>query len=121
MPVASSIIAAGIGAVGSIAASALAPKGKDAARIGAEGQRDAALASESGKWGDRFSGIMAGTSKSLDTDAVSRVNQQGSGPLGGLTRENLGSLAEKYPDNPAYKLAIKADEIFKPDITQVED
>lgn len=123
MPVASTI-AAVAGTVASVSAGAATLKqigvlGGGGKKQAAAAQANQAAQADAGKWGDRFSGIMAGTSKSVDTNAVDNVNKQGSGPLGGLTRENLGSLAEKYPENPAYKLALKADDIFKPEITQV--
>jgi len=112
MPVASTI-AAVAGTVASVSAGAATLK--QVGILGGGGKKKAAASNaanmayqDSGKWGERFSGIMADS-----------VNKQGSDPLGGLTRENLGSLAEKYPENPAYKLALKADDIFKPEITQV--
>ena len=121
MPVISALAAIGIGAAGA-AAKTLASKavagggGKKAAAANA----NAAVNEDAGKWGDRFNGIMSATSKSVNTDAVDQVNKTGSGNgLGVLNRENLGSLADKYPDNPAYQLALKADDIFKPEIVGV--
>lgn len=118
MPVVAAVpaIVGAAGAIGAIGAAAIAPKGKKAAAIGAQGQ---AAAADAGKWGDRFSGIMAGTSKSVDSSAVDRANSSGSRSTLGFNGETLGSLALKYPENPAFKLAMEADEIFRPQIVGV--
>ena len=108
----------GTAAIGGLVTKAMTPSGKKQA---AAAQANQAVQIDAGKWGGRFSGIMAGTDRSVSQSAIDRANESttNKGPLGMLDRENLGTLSEKYPDNPAYELALKADEIFKPEITQV--
>ncbi len=113
MPAISSMAIAGaaIGAVGSIASAAIAPKGKDAAAAAAAGQRAAAASEAIGNAG---AGLMS---------------PQGSGSSGGsIAASIVGSPINykdtdefKIPDNPAYQLINKVDQIFRPNISGVDD
>lgn len=111
MPVASSIVAAGIGAAGAVASSALAPKGKKAAAISAQGQA-------AGSFGDRFRNIEGMMSPSSGMSMIDRVNQA-TDTKDTTDSDKYMEWVKRLPESPATKFAEKVDEIFKPQITKV--